>query len=156
MSRFRPVVLTAAVVSAALLTTGAFVFGFGSVARGAHHEKAEEPPQIQHGRELFLENCASCHGAGAKGDGPMAADLKAPPANLTTIAARRGGEFNAAEIREIVEGRKALKSHGSREMPVWGNEFARKRKKGEGREGATRTRVHALVSYLESIQVPQR
>jgi hypothetical protein len=68
------------------------------------------------------------------------------------MAERRGGKLNSTEIREIIDGRKAVSSHGPRDMPVWGSEFARARKKGEGREGAARSRVHAMVAYLESIQ----
>ncbi len=139
----------AAAAAAVLLVFGPFV----QRAHSQQGEAAGTPDQISQGRELFLENCASCHGAGAKGNGPMADSLKLAPPDLTVIGTRHGGAFNAAEI---VEGRRAVKAHGSRDMPVWGNEFARGRKRGEGREAAVRTRVHALVAYLESIQVPRR
>ncbi len=76
--------------------------------------------------------------------------------HLTTMAARRGGKLNTVEIREIIDGRKQVESHGSRDMPVWGSEFARARKKGEGREAAARNRVRALAAYLESIQALKR
>ncbi len=128
---------------------------WGSVALG-EGGGAEAQAQVDWGRALYLENCASCHGAGAKGDGPLADDLKTAPADLTTIAARRGGKINTTEIREIIDGRKQVESHGSRDMPVWGSEFARARKKGEGREAAARNRVRALAAYLESIQAPKR
>jgi mono/diheme cytochrome c family protein len=35
------------------------------------------------GRQLFLENCATCHGDQGQGDGPDAAALERTPANLT-------------------------------------------------------------------------
>ncbi len=35
------------------------------------------------GDRLYPENCAACHGAEGRGDGPMAASLKVPPADLT-------------------------------------------------------------------------
>jgi len=38
---------------------------------------------IQHGHALFLANCAACHGAQGRGDGPAGAGLKIPPADLT-------------------------------------------------------------------------
>ncbi len=142
----------AAAAAAVLLVFGPFV----QRAYSQQGEAAGTPDQISQGRELFLENCASCHGAGAKGNGPMADSLKLAPPDLTMMGTRPGGAFNAAKIREIVEGRRDVKAHGSRDMPVWGNEFARGRKRGEGREAAVRTRVHALVAYLESIQAPKR
>jgi len=35
------------------------------------------------GRELFMENCAICHGKDADGHGPRSAGMIPPPANLT-------------------------------------------------------------------------
>ena len=38
---------------------------------------------IVHGATLFARNCAVCHGIGGRGDGPAAASLAIPPADLT-------------------------------------------------------------------------
>jgi mono/diheme cytochrome c family protein/uncharacterized membrane protein len=38
---------------------------------------------IMHGARLFAANCAACHGADARGDGPAAKSLPEPPADLT-------------------------------------------------------------------------
>ena len=38
---------------------------------------------ITRGAALFAANCAMCHGAGARGDGPLAKSLPIPPADLT-------------------------------------------------------------------------
>ena len=38
---------------------------------------------IEHGARLYAGNCALCHGAGGKGDGPAAAALTVRPADLT-------------------------------------------------------------------------
>jgi copper transport protein len=45
---------------------------------------ALDPVAVAKGQTLFVQNCASCHGAGARGDGPAAASLRRPPADLTT------------------------------------------------------------------------
>lgn len=37
------------------------------------------------GATLFSQNCAYCHGNGGRGDGPNAAKLSPPPADLTRI-----------------------------------------------------------------------
>ena len=45
------------------------------------------PPSLAHGRAVFGEQCAACHGAAGRGDGPKAAHLKGPhPADLTDPA----------------------------------------------------------------------
>ena len=38
---------------------------------------------ITRGAMLYPSNCAACHGAGGHGDGPLAASLPVPPADLT-------------------------------------------------------------------------
>jgi mono/diheme cytochrome c family protein len=43
------------------------------------------------GRTEFMENCAGCHGADAKGAGPLSAKLKTKPADLTLLAKRNHG-----------------------------------------------------------------
>jgi hypothetical protein len=38
---------------------------------------------ISHGAQVFADNCVPCHGSDAQGNGPAAASLPVPPANLT-------------------------------------------------------------------------
>lgn len=45
---------------------------------------ALDPGAVERGSALFAQNCAACHGPGAKGDGPEAASLARPPADLTS------------------------------------------------------------------------
>lgn len=47
-----------------------------------------DAPELN-GKQAFMENCASCHGSDAKGDGPMARNLTTAPPDLTMIAARK-------------------------------------------------------------------
>ena len=43
------------------------------------------------GQVTYARYCASCHGPEARGDGPVAADLRVPPPDLTALSARSGG-----------------------------------------------------------------
>lgn len=38
---------------------------------------------VEKGKALYAQQCASCHGVGGKGDGPAAAMLNPKPGNLT-------------------------------------------------------------------------
>jgi mono/diheme cytochrome c family protein len=103
------------------------------------------------GKDNFQEYCAVCHGKDARGNGPAAPALKTPPADLTTIAKRRKGQFPSTEISEIIEGSQGLAAHGNREMPMWGSVF---RAIGTGEGDQTHLlRVRNLVKYLQSLQV---
>jgi mono/diheme cytochrome c family protein len=117
---------------------------------------AEEPPHpalVEMGQELFVQYCASCHGSGARGDGPAAGALKTQPADLTRIAARRGGSFPAGEIARKIDGRFAPEAHGTREMPVWGSTFTSQIPDAGVSEEVSRGRIAVLVEYLKTIQV---
>jgi mono/diheme cytochrome c family protein len=70
------------------------------------------------GRDLFLRYCASCHGVGGKGDGPAAAALQPPPADLTRLRARYGKEAPLRQTIAAIDGRRPVRAHGDSAMPV--------------------------------------
>ena len=74
---------------------------------------------LDQGRTEFLSKCAGCHGADAKGAGPMASKLKRKPADLTALAKKNNNVFQTDAIAAIVDGRGAI-SHRRLEMPIWG------------------------------------
>ena len=74
---------------------------------------------LDQGRTEFLSKCAGCHGADAKGAGPMASKLKRKPADLTALAKNNNDVFQTDAIAAIVDGRGAI-SHRRLEMPIWG------------------------------------
>jgi len=119
-----------------------------SVASG--QETAEAILSGADGASLFKTYCASCHGKAAKGDGPLAEHLRFRPPDLTLIAKRNGGKFDADKVYSIIDGREPVKGHGGTDMPVWGDAFKRS---GEGySEKAVKERIEALVEHLRSVQ----
>ena len=118
----------------------------------ASAEEAKLSPAAEAGRQEFNTYCVPCHGESAKGDGVAAAALKDKPADLTMIAARRGGKFDSVEIAEVIDGRKDMPAHGSRAMPIWGNHLGADAEDESDAESLTQGRVALLVAYLETIQ----
>jgi mono/diheme cytochrome c family protein len=101
------------------------------------------------GPALFKAYCAVCHGADAKGGGPMAKSLKASPADLTRISARNGGTFPLARLRRVISGEEAVSAgHGTREMPVWGPIFS----VVDRDQDLGHVRIDNLARYLETLQ----
>jgi mono/diheme cytochrome c family protein len=107
---------------------------------------------VESGKAEYLRSCASCHGVGAKGDGPVAEGLRTPPPDLTRIAERRGGRFPSGDVAAIVDGRFAVTAHGTREMPVWGRILGERMAEGTTEDEVARGRIDALVAYLSTIQ----
>jgi len=103
------------------------------------------------GEELYLAYCASCHGRDGRGGGPVAEVLERRPSDLTGLAAR--GHFDEANLIEIIDGRRVVSAHGTRQMPVWGPIFESEL---EGEDAVSqrtaRLRTGLLVEYLRSIQ----
>jgi mono/diheme cytochrome c family protein len=135
--------------SLATVLTLALVLAAGA-ARGG--EPAFDPVLAELGAKDFPRYCASCHGLKGTGDGPAAPALIKRPADLTRIAARRGGKFPDGEIARFIDGRFTIAAHGSREMPVWGERFGESIPESSLAEEVTRGKIASLVEYLKSIQ----
>ena len=136
LSRFTK--LTTMIATFAL---AAFVL-FPAVSSGQGKDRFER------GRKLYVQYCASCHGMDAKGTGPVASQLKTAPSNLTTIAQRHGGKFNAIHVQQNIDGEKDVPAHGTKDMPVWGAYF--RSNKGES---FSKMNIYSLAEYLEAVQV---
>lgn len=111
-----------------------------------------EPEEVS-GKELFGQYCATCHGDGGKGDGPVAGDLPKPPADLTTIAARNGGTFPMIAVMSKIDG---YTKGADAAMPELGVTLSDGpmvlADLGDGTETPTPARLLALADYLKSIQ----
>ena len=113
-------------VMAALLVSGAL-----GVALAAPAPQTMDTPLVgEMGADLFNTYCGSCHGRSAKGDGPIAEHLRSRPPDLTLIAKRGAGKFDADKVHRIIDGRNAVGGHGGPDMPVWGDAFKRSGQSG--------------------------
>jgi len=102
------------------------------------------------GSAVYKTYCAVCHGKEARGDGPLAENLRHAPPDLTTLAKRNAGKFDAARVYRMIDGRDPVKGHGGPDMPIWGDAFKRS---SEGySEKAVKERIAALVDHLNSLQ----
>ncbi len=113
-------------------------------------QKPVRPMDSMEGEALYVNYCARCHGRDAKGGktSPLGKTVLGP--DLTRYAARHGGKFPLAEVRQIISGEKELSgSHGTRKMPVWGSVFSEvKRDQDVGQ-----VRIDNLARYLRDLQV---
>ena len=143
-------------ISTAVLAIAAALVAAAVIAGESPQQERDEAHfrnlMVSLGEREFALHCAVCHGMDAHGDGPAAASLRTPPADLTRIAARRGGKFPEDEIARKIDGRLEVTAHGSREMPVWGVHLATPIAEDASGDEVARGRIDLLVEYLLSIQ----
>jgi mono/diheme cytochrome c family protein len=126
--------------------------------------------QLDAGRTEYQAHCAACHGIDGKGNGPASDELKTHPSDLTVLTRKNNGVFPYKAITEVIDGRKAFKAHGTREMPIWGYQLTPMPKltitpispdaKSAGQdlkayydsEIVVRNRILAIVDYLYRVQ----
>ena len=107
----------------------------------------------------FVTYCASCHGVSGRGDGPMTRELTEKPADLTSLTVKAGGKFLGSDIKKIIDGRTMPRSHGTAQMPVWGQRFTFQatadgvlQEDQKGIEKQVDDRLENLITYLKTIQ----
>lgn len=99
------------------------------------------------GAEEYIRHCSVCHGLDAKGKGALASSLKKPPADLTQIAKRAGGQFPFSKVARIIRDGGDIASHGSSDMPAWGEVF-----RDHVDPVMARALIFELTLYLENLQ----
>ena len=117
------------------------------------------------GKAEYHSSCAPCHGSDGKGAGPISAMLKVPPPNLTVLAKKNKGVLPFSAVYEIIDGRKTVMAHGTRDMPIWGDRYAPEPSKAliprpsenilslfYDPEAVVRMRIFAVIDYLNRIQ----
>ncbi len=114
---------------------------------------AETERQREYGSLLFGIYCVNCHGESGRGDGPTAEVLTVKPTDLTRIRQRNAGRFPHEAIHRVIDGRDTAPGHGRGRMPIWGLGFQQLDSEMD-QEAEVRTRILALIEYLESIQAP--
>ena len=127
-----------------LLAAGLLVLGGHAVSGQA----TEVGDAAGVGAAAWFEHCTVCHGRTGTGDGPFVPLLRVPPPDITTLAARHGGEFPADRAQAVVDGRDLPAAHGTADMPIWGQVLS---DAGETAAGVNQ-RVRDVVAYLRSLQ----
>jgi mono/diheme cytochrome c family protein len=107
-------------------------------------------PDIASGQATFVRYCASCHGVDGTGNGPVAAVLKPPPTDLTTISKKNEGKYPVGFVAAVLKFGRNLAAHGSQDMPVWGSHF---KAIDPVHDPTGQKHVDDVVAYIGSLQI---
>ena len=106
------------------------------------------PAPSQDGKVLYDRYCASCHGVTGLGDGPAAEALSPRPTNLTTLAT------GLPQLMQVIDGRFAVRAHGTSAMPVWGEVFEQVHLDDAYAKRTALLQVQALADYVARLAAP--
>ena len=126
-------------------TAAAVVFGLLAQPALAADQSIENS-----GKARYMEYCAVCHGADAKGGGVFTPLLNKAPVDLTMLTKNNAGEFPFGRVYDMIDGRSMPGAHGTVEMPIWGGTW--RTDSGLGAETELRGRILEMIVYLRSIQ----
>lgn len=121
----------------------------------ANAQSRAEP--VDFGKREFESSCASCHGMGAKGDGPLRPYLTRSAPDLTGLAKSNGGVFPMDRLYKAIDGG-TVGAHGTRDMPVWGQVYRVRAAEyyvdvNYDEQAFVRGRILALLEYINRLQV---
>ena len=111
---------------------------------------------ISFGESTYYRFCSVCHGENATGDGPFSENIKISPPDLTKLSAENNNIFPWADLYDVINGKNPIRSHGGKEMPIWGEMFDLNRWSSHHIEYAdtiVHGRIFQLLMYLDAIQV---
>ena len=129
----------------ALLILAACCGGWATAASAADYAAMS-------GQDLYGRFCASCHGISGRGDGPVSASLRVEVPDLTLVAHRANGTYPRERVMHIIDGRYIIVAHGTRIMPVWGEDLAGLEIGNPDAERSSQTLIGRLADYVGTLQ----
>ena len=136
---------------------GIAVIGLALLGVGAAGLAADK---VDLGKREYEANCAVCHGAMGKGDGPFVSMMNVRIPSVTALAKANGSMFPFARVYEIIEGAQVPKAHGAPGMMIWGDAYVTQRAGLKDDYGGAlydpaalaRARTLALTEYIYRLQ----
>jgi mono/diheme cytochrome c family protein len=126
-----------------------FLAAFGETQQRQIKYVPVTPTSPASGQEMYTAYCAVCHGKEGRGNGPAAEALRVPPPDLTTLARNNGNNYPSDRVRSAIAGDVRLPTHGSKEMPVWGELFWCM---SQGHSSEVQLRISNLNKHIQSMQ----
>jgi len=104
------------------------------------------------GKRMYLKYCSSCHGADGKGAGEVSGFLKIKLPDLTQLSKNNRGIYPMDDVMAAIDGRRAVRGHGDRNMPVWGEVFGKEFEECRYPELTTLLKAKIIADYIARLQ----
>lgn len=129
-----------------VLVSGFLIFFFLAVGTWAGAGETDQ------GKQLYMQYCSSCHGKDGRGNGSVSPYLKIKVPDLTLLAKKKKGIYPLDDVMATIDGRRLVRAHGDREMPVWGEVFTKKLESEKYTELTTLLKTKVIAEYIATLQ----
>ena len=99
------------------------------------------------GKEMYLKYCAACHATkqGTSGNRSEGSDL-------TLLRSQNKGAYPLDRVMSSIDGSRAVRAHGTRNMPVWGEVFRQEHEKEKYTELTSLLKAKVIAEYVDTLQ----
>lgn len=104
------------------------------------------------GESLYIQYCSSCHGKDGRGDGSVSRYLKINVPDLTLLKENHKGIYPLDDVMAAIDGRRDVRGHGDRQMPVWGEVFRKEVEKKKYSELTSLLKARMIAEYVARLQ----
>jgi hypothetical protein len=104
------------------------------------------------GESLYAQYCSSCHGKDGRGGGSVTPYLKIKVPDLTLLKKNHKGIYPLDDVMAAIDGRRTVRGHGDRQMPVWGEVFHKEAEKDKYPELTSLLKARTIAEYVAHLQ----
>ena len=104
------------------------------------------------GEVFYIQYCSSCHGKDGRGDGSVSPYLKLKTPDLSLLKKSHKGIYPLDDVMAAIDGRRSVRAHGDRQMPVWGEVFRKEVEKERYSELTSLLKAKVIAEYVARLQ----
>lgn len=104
------------------------------------------------GEIFYMQYCSSCHGKDGRGNGSVSRYLKIRVPDLTVLKKNHKGIYPLDDVMAAIDGRRNVRAHGDRQMPVWGEVFRKEAEKEKYSELTSLLKAKVIAEYIAELQ----
>lgn len=104
------------------------------------------------GEIFYLQYCSSCHGRDGRGNGSVTPYLTLKVPDLSLLKKNHKGIYPLDDVMAAIDGRRSVRAHGDRQMPVWGEVFKKEVEKQKYSELSSLLKAKMIAEYVARLQ----
>ena len=108
--------------------------------------------ETDQGEAFYVQYCSSCHGKDGRGDGSVSPYLKIEVPDLSLLKKNYKGIYPLDDVMAAIDGRRSVRAHGDRQMPVWGEVFYKEVEKEKYSELTSLLKAKMIAEYVARLQ----